>query len=68
LRDLISDVSAAMDAGQFRRGDPFTVAIALWSAVHGIAALWASTGGAPDELATRIAESQQDAIVAGLAP
>jgi AcrR family transcriptional regulator len=68
LRDLISDVSAAMDAGQFRRCDPLTVAIALWSAVHGIAALWASTEGAPDELATQIAEFQQDAIVAGLAP
>jgi hypothetical protein len=68
LRDLISDVSAAMDAGQLRFGDPLTVAIALWGAVHGIAALWSSTEGAPDELARHVVGFQQDAIVAGLAP
>jgi AcrR family transcriptional regulator len=39
LGDLVADVAEAMDAGSMRPGDPQQVALALWAAVHGVAAL-----------------------------
>jgi AcrR family transcriptional regulator len=67
LRDLVEDVRAAMATGQFRAADPFTTALALWSAMHGVAALWAVTPGLPTDLAHAVGDLAQDAVLAGLA-
>ena len=68
LQDLVADVGAAMATGQLRTADPFTTALALWSAMHGVAALWAVTPGLPAELAHAVGDLAQDAVLAGLAP
>lgn len=68
LSDLVADVGAAMTAGQLRQGDPVVTAVALWGAVHGIAALWAATPGLPPNLARHVANLQQQAILDGLTP
>jgi hypothetical protein len=39
LTDLVADVAEAMADGSIRAGDPQHVGIALWAAVHGVAAL-----------------------------
>jgi AcrR family transcriptional regulator len=44
LQDLIDDVSDAMSAGQIARAEPLDVAVGLWAATHGIAALWVACG------------------------
>lgn len=67
LHDLVTDVTAAMATGQLRRADPLTTALALWSAVHGVAALWSVTPNLPTELAHAVGELAQDAALAGLA-
>jgi len=68
MHDLVSDVSAAMAAGQLRAGDPLATALALWAAIHGVAALWAVTPNLPPELAHTVANLAQDAVITGLAP
>ena len=67
LNDLVSDISQAMASGQLRPADPLTTALALWSAMHGVAALWAVTPNLPTELAHAVGDLAQDAILAGLA-
>ena len=67
LDDLITDVTAAMVTGQLRRADPLTTALALWSAVHGVAALWSVTPNLPHELAHSVGELAQEAVLIGLA-
>jgi len=67
LNGLISDVSAAITAGAIRPADPLTTALALWSAVHGIAALWTVTPNLPVDLAHAVCDLAQDALLAGLA-
>jgi AcrR family transcriptional regulator len=67
LHDLVEDVGAAMASGQFRPADPFTTALALWSAMHGVAALWAVTPGLPTDLAHAVGDLAQEAVLAGLA-
>jgi AcrR family transcriptional regulator len=37
---LVDRVSECMDAGVFRRSDPRTVAVYIWTQVHGLASLW----------------------------
>lgn len=66
LHDLIADVTAAMGTGQIRRADPLTTALALWSAMHGVAALWAATPTLPADLAHAIGNLSQDAVLRGL--
>jgi hypothetical protein len=39
FRLLLGAVEAAMDAGVFRRDDPFLVATGLWAVVHGVTSL-----------------------------
>jgi AcrR family transcriptional regulator len=68
LRDLVADVTMAMDTGQIRVADPLTTALALWSAMHGVAALWAVTPDLPTDLAHAVGELARDAVLAGLAP
>jgi AcrR family transcriptional regulator len=68
LQDLVIDVTEAMASGQFRAADPLTTALALWSAMHGVAALWAVTPSLPAELAHTVGDLAQDALLAGLAP
>ena len=68
LQDLVGDVTEAMASGQFRAADPLTTALALWSAMHGVAALWAVTPSLPAELAHTVGDLAQDALLAGLAP
>lgn len=67
LQDLADDVAAAMDAARLAPGDPMLTAVTLWSAVHGVAALWIATPGLPHDLAERTAELQQRALLDGLA-
>jgi AcrR family transcriptional regulator len=67
LQDLVADVSAAMATGQFRSADPLTTALAVWSAMHGVAALWAVTPSLPTDLAHAVGNLTQDAFLAGLA-
>jgi AcrR family transcriptional regulator len=67
LEDLVIDVKEAMASGQLRPADPLTTALALWSAMHGVAALWAATPGLPVELAHAVGDLAQDALLAGLA-
>lgn len=68
LQDLVDDVTSAMEAGRLASGDPLLAAVALWSAVHGVAALWIATPGLPPDLAERTLELQQRALLAGLVP
>lgn len=68
LRELIGDVRDCMEAGSFAAGDPTEVAVVMWSAVHGIAALWVSNAGIPRPLAERWLEISADALYRGLAP
>ena len=67
LQDLVADVSAAMATGQLRTADPVLTALALWSAMHGVAALWAVTPSLPTDLAHAVGDLAQDAFLAGLA-
>jgi AcrR family transcriptional regulator len=67
FNDLVTDVTQAMTGGQLRAADPLTTALALWSAVHGVAALWAVTPSLPTELAHAVGDLAQDAVLAGLA-
>jgi AcrR family transcriptional regulator len=67
LEDLVADVTAAMAAGQLRPGDPLITSLALWAAVHGVAALWAVTPSLPIEVAHAVGDLAQDAVLAGLA-
>jgi AcrR family transcriptional regulator len=66
LDDLVTDVAAAMGTGQLRRADPLTTALALWSAVHGVAALWSVTPDLPTELAHAVGDLAQGAVITGL--
>jgi AcrR family transcriptional regulator len=66
LNDLIADVAAAMAAGQLRPADRLTTALALWSAMHGVAALWAVTPNLPKDLAHAVADLAQEAVIRGL--
>lgn len=68
LDDLVSDVAQAMSRGSLRPGDPFTTALALWAAVHGVAALWAVTPDLPPDMARSTADTARSALLAGLAP
>ncbi len=65
LADLAADVSAAMTAGQLAPADPLGVAVGLWAAVHGIAALWVATPEPPHEFARTIADRQTTALLTG---
>ncbi len=67
FQDLLADVGQAMATGQLRPADPLTTALALWSAMHGVAALWAVTPGLPAQLAHAVGDLAQDAVLAGLA-
>lgn len=67
LQDLTADVAAAMERGLFAPGDPQPIAVALWSAVHGVAALWLATPGLSAEFAYAVADLQQRALLDGLA-
>jgi hypothetical protein len=68
LDDLVNDVIAAMAAGQLRAGDALTTALALWSAMHGVASLWAVTPSLPADLAYSVGNLAQDAVLRGLLP
>jgi AcrR family transcriptional regulator len=68
LADLAADVSAAMTAGQLAADHPLHVAVGLWAAVHGIAALWVAAPELPRELARAVAAKQSDALLAGYSP
>ena len=67
FQDLLADVRQAMATGQLRPADPLTTALVLWSAVHGVAALWAVTPGLPAQRAHAVGDLAQDAVLSGLA-
>lgn len=68
LVELVADVTAAMATRQLRPADPLTTALALWSAMHGVAALWAVTANLPTDLARAVGDLAQDAALRGLGP
>jgi AcrR family transcriptional regulator len=68
LGDLVADVIAAMKSGQLRTADPLTTALTLWSAVHGVAALWAVNPSLPPDLAHSVGDLVQRSVLIGLAP
>jgi AcrR family transcriptional regulator len=63
LHELVADVTAAMATGQLRPADPLTTALTLWSAMHGVAALWAVTPNLPTDLAHTVGEVVQGAVL-----
>ena len=67
FNDLLTDVTAAMTTKQLRPADPLTTALALWSAMHGVAALWAVTPNLPTDLAHAVGDLAQEAVLTGLA-
>jgi AcrR family transcriptional regulator len=67
FQDLVADVTQAMATGQLRTADPLTTALVLWSAIHGVAALWAVTPVLPADLAHAVGDLAQDAVLRGLA-
>jgi len=67
LHDLVTDVTEAMASGQLRPADPLTTALALWSAMHGVAALWSATPKLPTDFAHAVGDLAQDAVLTGLA-
>jgi AcrR family transcriptional regulator len=67
LHDLVTDVTEAMASGQLRPADPLTTALALWSAMHGVAALWSATPNLPTDLSHAVGDLAQDAVLTGLA-
>ena len=68
LNDLVADVTAAMGSGQLRTADPLTTALVLWSAMHGVAALWAVNPHLPTDLAHSVGDLAQSSVLIGLAP
>jgi AcrR family transcriptional regulator len=68
LDDLVNDVVAAMAAGQLSGNDPLITALALWSAMHGVASLWAVTPSLPTDVALAVGNLAQDAVLRGLRP
>lgn len=70
LARVVDRVQRAIDAGQIRAGDPFTMASALWSCVHGLASLRARTPPGQLDLFDwdAISEMATEAFVRGLAP
>ena len=67
LHDLVTDVTEAMASGQLRPADPLTTALVLWSAMHGVAALWNATPNLPTDLAHAVGDLAQHAVLTGLA-
>ena len=67
LQDLIIDVTEAMASGLLRPADALTTALALWAAMHGVAALWSATPNLPTDLAHTVGDLAQDAVLTGLA-
>jgi len=67
LQELVRDVTEAMASGALRPADPLTTALALWSAMHGVATLWTVTPNLPTELAHAVGNLAQDAVLSGLA-
>lgn len=69
LEDLTADVVSAMNAGLIAHtDDPMVTALVLWSAMHGVADLWAKSPVLPHELARTVLAQAQDAILTGLRP
>lgn len=62
ISDLVADVAEAMADGGIRSGDPQEVGIALWAAVHGVAAL----AYANPEFAEHLARSTLSSLTARL--
>jgi AcrR family transcriptional regulator len=67
LGKAIADVQAAMAAGQIERRDPATVALVLWTGVHGLAALMLSLPGFPWPQRHALLRSVVNAQLAALA-
>ena len=65
LQDLIDDVADAIAAGELAPADPLNVAVGLWAATHGIAALWVATPEIPRGLASIVAQEQTEALLIG---
>jgi AcrR family transcriptional regulator len=64
----IAAVQACLDAGLIRPGNSMEIALQLWSAVHGITALFISNPDFPWPDRERLVEELLELLVRGLAP
>lgn len=58
----------AVDAGELVTDDPLIVALALWSAVHGVAGVLLLGLELPEDLAERLIDEVIDHVIAGYRP
>jgi AcrR family transcriptional regulator len=64
----VDAVSVAMDAGGIVRGDPLLVALALWSAAHGVAGVLRLGLALPPELEEALVDEVTERVLRGYAP
>lgn len=64
---LVDNVGRCMDAGALARRDAFTVAFALWAAVHGVTSLLISLPPLPQQFIDELVPCLLGAVAAGLA-
>lgn len=67
LAELIDNLQRAIANGELAPGDPLQMAVALWSAVHGIASLLVANPAIPVEFAHSIVELTATAVLRALA-
>jgi AcrR family transcriptional regulator len=66
LAGLVGDVAEAMARGALRRGNAHTVALTIWAAVHGVAALAAAHPDTPRHVVDELTDTTIDAVLIGL--
>jgi hypothetical protein len=66
LAGLVGDVAEAMARGVLRQGNTHTVALTIWAAVHGVAALAAAHPDTPRHVVDELADTAVDAVLIGL--
>ncbi len=65
---LVEDVARAMDTGVFAPGEPFLVAVGLWTAVHGVTSLLIARPDFPWPEEDRLLDHVLDVALRGLQP
>ncbi len=68
LGELIGNILRAQEAGVLVAGDPLSIAVRLWSVVHGIASLVVVNPDLPLELAKSVLAQNTMAVIADLRP
>lgn len=63
---LLSTVEECVRSGHFKEGDPYTLAVAIWAAVHGFVALAITMPALMPDQASEVEEMLYDMVVNGL--